>query len=272
MHTADSHLLALEKEIRRQGDGGICLAFSGGVDSAVVLAVARRVGVPILAVTFETFLHPHGDLDEAKKLAALLGVPHQTIEINELDDPRILDNPPDRCFYCKESLFSRLITVTKEHHLGCVMDGTNEDDLSSYRPGLKALKLLGVVSPLANCHLTKAAVRQLALHLGLTVASKPSAPCLATRLPYGTPLAPDLLARIDRAERCLREMGFSPLRVRIHQEVARIEVDPAQFSLALTRSHDICQALQAEGFSYVTLDLVGFRSGSMDEPMEDTKR
>lgn len=265
MMPIEQTLERLEHLIRERGADGICLAFSGGVDSAVVLAVAKNAGVPLRAVTFETFLHPHGDLDEAKHLATAWGVPHQTIEINELEDKRILDNPPDRCFYCKESLFSRLLEVATEHGLGCVMDGTNEDDLHTYRPGLKALKQLGIVSPLAHCEITKAEVRQLAEYLGLSVASKPSAPCLATRLPYGTHLSPTLLTRIDRAERALKEMGFSPLRVRLHGEVARIEVQESQFLQAVNHKVEICKALRAEDFRYVTLDLMGFRSGSMDE-------
>lgn len=260
---------ALQQAIARDGTGGACIAFSGGVDSAVVLALALKQNIRVLAVTFHTFLHPHGDLDEAKELAQELGAEHVTIQINEMDNPNVLNNPPDRCYHCKHMLFETLCNLAAERGLDCVMDGTNADDLKQYRPGLRALKQLGVKSPLAACGVDKKTVRAIAQELGLCVASKPSAPCLATRLPYGHRLEIDLMRRIDQAEQYLKSLGFSPVRLRCHHDIARIEIPPTQFPLAVAHAHEMTEALKGYGFLYITLDLEGFRTGSMDIFQDD---
>lgn len=248
----------------------VCIAFSGGVDSAYLVKACVEAGIAVDAVTFETWLHPHGDLAEAEALAKRLGACPTVIAINELSDSRILKNPPERCYYCKHLLFTTLRKWADEHGISVVLDGTNADDLEEYRPGLKALKELQIISPLAECGMTKTEIREASRRLGLETADKPSAPCLATRLPYYTTITPELLSRIDRGETLLRQYGFYNLRLRCHGEVARIEVDVAYFEQVLAHREALIQGLKALGFSYVTLDLEGFRSGSYDRVHADT--
>ena len=257
-------LSELRKLVRDKGKNGICLAFSGGVDSAVLLKVASEAGVPLLAVTFHTMLHPAADTQAAKKMAEEMGAEHLVLEIDEFQNPKVMENSPDRCYHCKYMLFEQLVHVAQERRLACVMDGTNLDDLSEYRPGLRALEEWGVLSPLAACKLGKAEVRKIAAELGLSVATKPSSPCMATRFPYGQLLSRELLRQAEEAEAALKELGFYNVRVRCHNGIARIEVDQEALTDALKKKDKICTALKECGFDYVTLDLEGFRSGSMD--------
>lgn len=251
--------------LRQQAARGLCVAFSGGVDSAVVLklacAASRR---PVHAVTFHTQLHPASDLALARRLAAEYGARHTVIEIDEFADPRIMQNPPERCYLCKRLLFTALREYAQQEGLGCLLDGTNADDLTAYRPGLRALSELGVLSPLAELGVCKAQVRQLAQQLGIAVAQRPSAPCLATRLPYGAPITRALLERIDRGEELLKSLGFAVVRLRLHGDVLRIEVPKEALARLLAQAETVVQGLKALGFVYITLDLEGFRSGSMD--------
>lgn len=261
-------LTELRTEIARLVKRGVCLAFSGGVDSALLLALAaeaqRSGGGEIQAVTFSTRLHPQSDIDNARRIAGEAGVPLHVIEIDEFSDPEIVRNPPDRCYRCKKHLFSRLKEFAGALHLPVVMDGTNADDLLEYRPGLQALKELGISSPLAELGFSKREVRELARGLGLSAASRPSTPCLATRLPYGARLEPELLRRIGEGEALLREAGFAQVRLRVHGNIARIEVPAAELARLAERAAELVPELKKLGFLYVTLDLEGFRSGSMD--------
>lgn len=242
----------------------VCVAFSGGVDSAYMVKACVDLGLTVHAVTFETFLHPHGDLEKAKALAKRLGATPTCIAINELADPRILENPPERCYYCKHLLFTTLKEWAAAQGISTVLDGTNADDLKEYRPGLKALQELSIHSPLAACGMTKAEIRAASRDLGLETADKPSAPCLATRLPYHTTITPELLQRIDQGEALLREFGFYNLRLRCHGDLARIEVDLSYFEALLAHREAIVAGLQELGFQHIALDLAGFRSGSYD--------
>ncbi len=251
---------------------GVCLAFSGGVDSAVLLKLVCDTGNPVHAVTFATQLHPQTEISAAKVLAAQLGAVHTVIEVDEFSDPSILQNPPDRCYRCKRLLFRRLKAYAKEHDLQVLMDGTNADDLKEYRPGLKALKELRVMSPLADLSVDKQTIRSFAKQLGLSVASKPSAPCLATRLPYGDTIHRGQLERIAKGEAYLKGMGFPIVRLRLHGDIARLEVPLAQMPELLKKSPVLIDYLHTLGFCYITMDLEGFRSGSMDQFLSEAQK
>ncbi|MDD3172840.1 MAG: ATP-dependent sacrificial sulfur transferase LarE [Herbinix sp.] len=247
---------------------GIAIAFSGGVDSSLLLQIACNVGQkanrPVLAVTFETKLHPHGDLEEAREIAINLGALHKTIVVDEFTDSEIMNNPVDRCYRCKKLLFKSLIDYATNKGYTYLIDGSNYDDLSSYRPGMRALAELGIHSPLLELQITKKQIRSLAAKLGVASSDKPSAPCLATRLPYGTRFDYDLLNRIDQGEQFIKSLGFYNVRLRLHQDIIRIEVDQESFSHFLDYKDCIINRLKELGFVYITLDMEGFRSGSMD--------
>lgn len=258
----------LLSQIQLYAQSDIVLAFSGGVDSALLLYLlaqaCRETEKKIYAVTFQTALHPQADLAYARQLAASMDVSHHILTIDELENPRILENPPDRCYHCKKMLFERLWGFAREKQADTVLEGSNKDDLSAYRPGLRAVQEMGVASPLAQCGITKAQVRQMAAGYGLAVASRPSAPCLATRVPYGTHIDTGLLCRIDRGETSLKSLGFKNVRIRVHGDIARLETDPEDLPLLLKHREKIVHVLKGLGLPYLTLDLEGFRSGSMD--------
>ena len=258
----------LLQQIRTYAQKDTVLAFSGGVDSALLLCLlsqaSRETGRRVYAVTFHTVLHPQADLACARQLADTMDVSHHILTIDELEDPRVSENPPDRCYHCKKMLFERLWRFARERHVDTVLEGSNRDDLGVYRPGLKAVQELGVASPLAQCGITKAQIRQMAAAYGLPVASRPSVPCLATRIPYGTPLDTALLSRIDQGEHFLRSLGFRNVRIRVHGDIARLETDPEDLPLLLKHRPAVVRQLKGLGIPYLTLDLEGFRSGSMD--------
>lgn len=247
---------------------GICVAFSGGVDSSLLLKIAceasKGTDSSVLAITFETKLHPHGDLDEAREIALNLGAVHKVIAIDEFEDPEIMNNPVDRCYRCKNLLFQTLLKYAKEEGYNYVIDGSNYDDLNAYRPGMKALKELGIHSPLLEHQITKMQIRSLAAQLGVASSNKPSAPCLATRLPYGATLDFDVLERIDQGEHFIRALGYYNVRLRLHDDILRIEIDQKDFMKFIEQKELILGKLKELGFIYITLDLEGFRSGSMD--------
>lgn len=259
------HLLQVIQTYARQNT---VLAFSGGVDSALLLYLlsqaGKKTGKKVFAVTFQTALHPQADISYARQTACSLDVDFHILKVNELEDPRILENPPERCYYCKKMLFQKLLAFAREHQAEIVLEGSNLDDLNVYRPGLRAIRELGIISPLAQCEITKAQVRQLAREYGLSSASRPSAPCLATRLPYHTPLDIRLLRKIDQGEQFLKSLGMENIRIRVHGDIARIEADPDEFPVLLRHREEIIRQLKALELPYVTLDLEGFRSGSMD--------
>lgn len=247
---------------------GLCIAFSGGVDSSLLLKIACDLGKeqnkPVHAVTFHTTLHPMGDLDIAKEVAEECGALHHIIEVDEFSQVEIGLNPVNRCYLCKKYLFETLKLYAQEQHLPHIAEGTNGDDLSTYRPGIQALEELGIYSPLAEEKITKKTVREWANQLGLPVSSRPSSPCLATRLPYGDPLLPAVLRAIEKGEDFLKKEGFATVRLRVHGNIARIELLSEDFLPFLEKKEQITSYIKELGFDYVTLDLEGFRSGSMD--------
>lgn len=249
----------------------ICLAFSGGVDSSLLLILAKKCVEEqtkrsnIYAVTFDTMLHPSCDLENAKNVARETGVFHEVLFVNELEQEEIRFNPENRCYLCKKTLFSKLQEFAKSKGISIILEGTNEDDLHVYRPGLQAIQELGIKSPLAEAGFTKEEVRKLAKELGVSVAERPSTSCLATRLPYGTEISMGVLERIAKGEEYLHTLGFPVVRLRVHGEIARIEIPQKEFESFLKKSGEIIEELKKMGFDYITLDMQGFRSGSMDE-------
>lgn len=255
-------------KINEYAGQNVIVAFSGGVDSTLLLKIAcdmaKKEGTKVYAVSIQTRLHPMGEMEEAKKTCQELEAEHVVISIDELKEAGIMNNPVNRCYLCKKFLFSKIKDFASKLEISRILEGTNEDDLHVYRPGIKALKELGIKSPLAEAGLTKAEVRNLASEYGLKTASKPSAPCLATRFPYGTELAYEDMERVEKGEAYLKSFGLYNVRIRVYGKTARIEVDVASFAEVLAHKQDIITYLKELGFIYITLDLEGFRSGSMD--------
>ena len=258
----------LQARMRELVSEDICLAFSGGVDSSLLLKVAAdaaaETGKKVYAVTFDSRLHPSCDLRIARQVAGELGGIHQVMEVDELEQEEIRMNPVNRCYLCKRHLFMTLKKLAGEKGVRRILYGTNEDDMHVYRPGIRALKELGIISPLAELHITKEAVKGMASEYGISVASRPSTPCMATRLPYNTRIDYDVLDRIAQGEAYLRDALPGNVRLRLHGGIARLEVDNEAFARLLDRRADVVRRLKGLGFTYVTLDLEGFRSGSMD--------
>jgi uncharacterized protein len=269
----ENKLLLLEEKINSIVEGGVCIAFSGGVDSSLILKLAceagKKLNKNVYAVTFETRLHPVSDVTISKKVAGEMGAIHEIIQVNEFENKEILKNPVNRCYLCKKSLFINLTEFAKNNDLMYVVDGTNADDLKTYRPGVKALGELGVVSPLAELGISKQEVREMAKNLSISVASRPSAPCMATRLPYNTELNFELLEKIDKAEEFIKSLGFDMVRVRVHNDIARIEVTKENMMKLVENSQTIIDIMKKSGFVYIALDMEGFRSGSMDINLEN---
>ena len=262
---------ALERYMKNL-PGPVMVAFSGGVDSSLLLAAACRAAASreaakekmVYAATVHTSLHPVQDADVAARVASELGASHLVVEIDELKDANIADNPTDRCYRCKKFLFSRLQKEAEALGVSVILEGSNADDTHVYRPGLRAVQELGIKSPLMELGLTKQEVRALAAEYGISVADRPSAPCLATRFPYGTRLSRERMQQVDEGEQFLRELCFYNVRIRAHGNTARIEVDRKDVEKLLERAEEAVEKIRGLGFSYVTLDLEGFRSGSMD--------
>lgn len=246
----------------------VMVAFSGGVDSSLLLKLAyeaaQRTGKDVYAVTMQTRLHPAGEIEEAKRVCEEIGAVHIVIAVDELEEAGIMNNPVERCYLCKKHLFLKMKERASDLGINVILEGTNEDDLHVYRPGIKALKELQIISPLAEAGLTKAEVRKMACEYGISVSSKPATPCLATRFPYGTELTYEKMARVEKGEDFLKEIGLHNVRVRVHDKLARIEIDESTFGEFLTHKKEITDYLKSLGFIYITLDLEGFRSGSMD--------
>lgn len=248
--------------------GSIIVAYSGGVDSAFLAAAAHQVlGDRALAVTAESPSLAPSELREAVTLAQKLGLNHRIIQTGEVERADYLANTPNRCFFCKDELYSHISKLVQEEDYAWVTNGTNTDDLGDFRPGLKAAKQYGVRSPLVEAELTKVEIRSLSKDMDLPTWDKPAQACLSSRIPYGTPVSVEALTRIGKAEEFLRDLGIGQLRVRHHGTVARIEVTPADFPAMLDENlrKSIGQHFRSIGYAYVTLDLEGFRSGSMNE-------
>ncbi|HPF37390.1 MAG TPA: ATP-dependent sacrificial sulfur transferase LarE [Phycisphaerae bacterium] len=256
--------------------GRVAVAFSGGVDSTFVLRVAADTLGPenVVAVTGTSDSLASRELAEAKGLAASMGVWHVLIDPREFDDPNYLANPTNRCYYCKTALYDKMPAILREHDLNAVLNGTNVDDLGDYRPGLSAANEHGVLAPCVDAALTKAEIRELSAGMGLPTHDKPAAPCLSSRVQYGETITPEKLRMIERAENLLHDLGFRECRVRHHDTLARIEVPPSEIERIadpLTRA-TIDAAFREYGYAYVTLDLRGFRTGSMNEVIAFGKR
>lgn len=266
-------------ELRRMleglSGGGVCVAFSGGVDSALLLTVLselhERKPFPLLAVVFSTAFHTAEETSSALSQAEELGIHAERVERDVLSDPVLRENPKDRCYHCKRNLFSEMKRIADAHGIQNLVDGTNADDTLVYRPGRKALEELGVLSPLALCGFTKDEIRAAARELLVPVADKPSTPCLATRFPYGTAMTDQALRNVERGEAFLRGLGMKVVRLRVHGDTARIETDPEGFELASAKRFEVAFGLRQAGFPFAALDLEGFRSGSMDEPFLNGK-
>ena len=267
MTAAEKKALLLER-MDEYGRQDVCLAFSGGVDSSLLLKLAvdsaASHGTKVYAVTFDSRLHPACDLENARKVAAELGGVHVVVTVDELSMEEIRSNPVDRCYLCKKQLFGKLLEFAGKMNVPVAMEGTNEDDLHVYRPGIRAVRELGVKSPLAEAGLVKAEVKALAAEYGISAASRPSTPCMATRLPYGAELSYEVLEKIERGEAVLRELLGGNVRLRLHGDIARIEADRESLGRAVELGGELVSRLKALGFVYITLDLEGFRSGSMD--------
>jgi len=249
-----------------RGYGSCAVAFSGGVDSAVVAKAAQlALGENVLLVTGASAALADAELQEARALAAMLGIRHIEIDTQEFSNPAYIANAPDRCYHCKSELYDQLDRIAAKSGIKVVVNGANADDLSDYRPGMRAAAEHNVRSPLAECGITKQEVRQLATAWQLPIANKPATPCLSSRVAFGQQVTPERLAMIDAAERFLRSLGLPVLRVRYHgDDLARIEVPVA--SLQRLCDPDTRRAVVEEferlGFKFITLDLAGFRSGS----------
>jgi uncharacterized protein len=244
----------------------VLVAYSGGVDSTLVAWVAHQVlGERMLAVTAASPVELPGEVERAARLAQEAGFPHCWVEIDDLQDPQFVANPAERCYYCKRRRFLALGDIAARHGLEWLADGTNADDSGDYRPGLRALEEVGVRSPLSEANLVKAEVRALARALGLPNWDKPAAPCLATRIPYGIPVTLERVQQIGQAETFLHSLGFGVVRVRWHSSLARIEVLPADFHRLLEHGPEIVSRFKQLGFAYVSLDLTGYRSGSLNQ-------
>ncbi len=264
----DNKITELENYIAKYTSKPVVVAFSGGVDSSLILKIAcdkaKEASTTVYAIMAHTRLHPAGDEMIARDIANEYGAIFKVVDIDELDEAGIKNNPEDRCYRCKKYIFGKLVDVAKEVGAEVLFDGTNEDDLHVYRPGLKALQEYGIISPLAACHISKEDVRKMAAKYGIVVSNRPSMPCLATRLPYGTAISYELLEKIDKGETFLRKLGFYNVRLRIHDDICRIEVDKEQFDLFMAKREDIIKELSSLDMTYITLDLNGFISGSMD--------
>lgn len=248
--------------------GSVLVAFSAGVDSTLLLRAAVDVlGDRAVAATGLSGTYAPEEMAEAKTIAAEMGATHLVVETMELTDPRYANNSHQRCFFCKSELYTKLAAVAVEQGLAVVVDGTNADDLRDFRPGMRAARQLGVRSPLQEVGLGKDEIRALSAELNLRTWDKPAMACLSSRFSYGDPITVEKLGQVAKAETALRNLGFRGFRVRHHDTVARIEVPPAQLGGAFERRDEIVRGVKTAGYQYVSLDLEGYRSGSMNEEL-----
>lgn len=248
----------------------VLVAFSGGVDSTFLLkcAVDTLGAENVVAVTAVSEIFPPEDLTESTMLARDLGVKHMVIMSSEMENADFIDNTPDRCYVCKKGRFIKMLEILEQQGLSYIVDGSNMDDRGDYRPGERALAELGIRSPLREARLYKSEIRQLSRNMGLPTWDRPSKACLATRIPYGTRITKDRIRMVREAERALQCFGFTQLRVRYHGDLANIEVPQNELGDVLKYRADIVELIKKAGFTYVSLDLEGFRSGSLNEVLK----
>ncbi len=248
--------------------GSVLIAFSSGVDSTFLLKTAHDLlGDHCIAVTAMSCSFPKRELEEAKKFCNEEGIRHIVVESEELEIEGFCENPRNRCYLCKRELFEKMIEIAKQENMAAIAEGSNMDDNGDYRPGLNAVAELGIKSPLRYSHLTKDDIRTLSKEMGLNTWDKQSFACLSSRFVYGETISKEKLAMVDQAEQLLLDLGFHQLRVRIHDKMARIEVMPEEFEKLLKNRVEIIKSLKEYGFSYITMDLQGYRTGSMNETM-----
>jgi uncharacterized protein len=251
----------------------VVVAFSGGVDSTFLSRVAKDVyGDNLLLITATSSTNPFYELEEAKSLAAMMGIEHRIIVTEEIDNPEYAANPPDRCYFCKSELFTKIQFIAAKEGFDAVLDGSNAEDMKDYRPGMKAKKERSVISPLAEAGFSKSDIRHYSAEFHLPTASKPSYACLASRIPYGEQITKPKLDRLAMAEYSVRSLGFSQFRIRSHENLARFEFIPSEMDKAWAMKEKLTDICIKSGFKYVTIDLVGYRSGSMNEVLSDTQK
>lgn len=257
-------MLSIQNALKKRGSA--LVAFSGGVDSSVLAALAyRALGDKAVSVTADAPTLAPGELDGAKKVAAEIGIRHIVIFYDELQEPEFAKNPVDRCYYCKKGLIRELKKIAQQHGINTIIEGTNYSDLEGHRPGHRAVTEEGIYNPYIEFGVTKEEIRKMARELNLSVADKPSMACLSSRFPYGQMITHEALKMVGEAEAYLQKMGFEVVRVRDHEGMARIEIMPDEMPRLLEMRGAIASEFKKLGFSYVTLDIMGFRSGSMDE-------
>ena len=264
--TLEQKLAALREAVGRLRR--VAVAFSGGVDSTFLLRVAHDVlGDNAIVVTARLSTFPDRELGEAVAFCGALGVRHEILDFDAFAVPGFIENTPDRCYFCKRAIFTGIRAFAEANGCAAVLEGSNRDDDGDFRPGRRALRELGIVSPLCDAGIGKAEIRLLSAEMGLPTASKPSYACLATRFPYGECLTPEAIERVGRAEQFLFDLdaGLSQVRVRVHGPVARIEVPAKDIPAVIAHRDEIVAALRQLGFTYVSLDLAGYRTGSMNK-------
>jgi uncharacterized protein len=264
----DAKLAACVEMIRSMGR--VVVAFSAGVDSTLLLALAVEALGPenVLAAVGVSPSLPAEELQAARRIAEQIGAELVEVPTGELDDPRYAANPAERCYFCKHDLFGRLGELAGRRGFGVILSGANADDTGDFRPGMRAGEELGVRSPLLDAGLTKAEIRRISQRMNLPTWDKPAMACLASRVPYGQPITAQRLGRIEQAERALHELGFGQVRVRDHDQVARIEVPAEDLPRLLELRIEAAAAMKRAGYAYATMDLLGFRSGSANEVLE----
>ncbi len=264
--TSEKKIFKLKKIIKEMAS--MIIAFSGGTDSSFLLALSVEIlGEKVIAVTAKSPTYPEKELTEAKAIVDRLNCRHKIINTDELEIEEFRNNPRNRCYFCKKELFLKLISIKNKYKFNFVADGTNYDDLNTFRPGIKALKELGIRSPLAEAGLTKEEIRKYSKLLNLSTWNKPALACLASRFPYGEEISESKLKKIEKAENFLYSLGFKQIRVRYHHPIARIEIEKEEIPRMFQHNNreKIVERLKKMGFEYITLDLEGYRTGSMDK-------